>query len=94
MVEKVRVRVSMEGKNAKYDLFVNGFKSADLDYMDVLALALNATSALRWSLPNNADDMAAIAMFVREGGLREDWAVMDEGARLHYRLQATTAAMA
>lgn len=53
MTEPVRVRVWKEGTTARYDLMVNGEKVLDLDYLDVLNLALNATSALRWSLPNN-----------------------------------------
>lgn len=54
MTEPVRIRVTREGNSARYDLCVDGFKVRDLDYLDVLNLALNATSALRWSLPNNA----------------------------------------
>lgn len=53
MQEPVRIRVTREGNGAKYDLCVNGEKILDLDYLDVLNLALNATSALRWSLPLN-----------------------------------------
>ena len=52
-MEPVRVRVWMDGPTARYDLVVDGHKVRDLDYLDVLNLSLNATSALRWSLPNN-----------------------------------------
>lgn len=53
MSDPVKIRVTREGNSAKYDLTVNGAKVCDLDYMDVLNLALNATSALRWNLPLN-----------------------------------------
>lgn len=52
-MEKVRIRVTLEGKEPQYDLCVDGYKILDLGYLDVLNLALNATSALRWSLPLN-----------------------------------------
>ena len=54
MTEPVRIRVTRDGNTAHYDLCVDGFKVKDLDYLDVLNLALSATSALRWSLPLNA----------------------------------------
>lgn len=53
MTDPVKIRVTREGNSAKYDLTYQGHKVCDLGYLDVLNLALNATSALRWSLPLN-----------------------------------------
>jgi hypothetical protein len=35
------------------------------------------------------DDEPAIALFVKEGGRRLDWPMVDEVVRLYYRLQAS-----
>jgi hypothetical protein len=51
MTDSVRVRVTLNGKEPKYDLLINGEKILDLSFMDVLNLGLNCTSALRWHHP-------------------------------------------
>jgi hypothetical protein len=50
MVSKAHVRVVMseDGKTPDYQLMSEGYKICDLTYMEVMELALNATSALRW----------------------------------------------
>lgn len=47
-------------------------------------MSLEATRIAR-SL--SSDDEAAIALFIREGGREEDWPLVDESVRLHYRLR-------
>lgn len=51
MIDPVRIRVTMDGTKAKFDLLIRGEKIIDLDFLDVLNLSLNATSALRWGVP-------------------------------------------
>jgi hypothetical protein len=53
MTEPVRIRVWMEGPEARYDLMIDGSKVRDLDYQDVFNLALSAFSSIRWVLPHN-----------------------------------------
>lgn len=48
MSEKAYIRVTMDGNTPSRELCVDGVKVADLSYHDTLALALNATSCLRW----------------------------------------------
>lgn len=37
-------------------------------------------------------DEAAIALFIKDGGRKQDWRAVDEAVRLHYRLLAIYAA--
>lgn len=48
MSDRAYIRVKMDGNRPRRELCVDGVKIADLTYHDVLALALNATSSLRW----------------------------------------------
>ena len=49
-IPKVNVRVVMgtDGKTPTYDLMHEGYKMCEMSYLDVLQLAMQATSALRW----------------------------------------------
>ena len=50
MSERVRIRVTMDegGKQPRYELVVDQTKIADLSWVEVLELSLQATSCLRY----------------------------------------------
>lgn len=48
MTDRVRIRVSMTGDKPAYELMVEERKIADLSWIEVLELSLQATSTLRW----------------------------------------------
>lgn len=47
-MEAVRIRVTPDGKSPKYELMIDGNKARDLSWIEVLELATQATSALRY----------------------------------------------
>jgi hypothetical protein len=51
MTDKIRIRVSTDGKFPQWELMVNGMKVCDLTYSELLEHCLQATSSLRWILP-------------------------------------------
>jgi len=48
MNDKIRIRVSTDGKFPQWELMVNGMKICDLTYSELLEHCLQATSSLRW----------------------------------------------
>jgi len=48
MTELIRVRVTMNGDQPKYELMLDGVKVGDLTRSDVLELILQFLSSLRW----------------------------------------------
>ncbi len=51
MSGKVKVRVTLEVNEPKWELMVDGYKVCDLSYVDVIEMAMQATSSLRWQKP-------------------------------------------
>lgn len=47
-MDRVRIRVSLTGKEPAYELMVEGRKVADLSWIEVLELSVQSTSTLRW----------------------------------------------
>ncbi|WP_189523691.1 MULTISPECIES: hypothetical protein [unclassified Mesorhizobium] len=48
MSERVRVRVSTDGKQPCWELLVDNLKVCDLTYIETLELGLQIMSSLRW----------------------------------------------
>lgn len=46
--DKIRIRVSTDGKTPQWELMFNGLKVCDLTYSELLEHCLQATSSLRW----------------------------------------------
>ncbi|WP_157038004.1 MULTISPECIES: hypothetical protein [Chelativorans] len=54
MTNRVHIRVSMEGNQPKWELMHDGLKITELSFIEVLELAMQATSSLRW-IPRKLD---------------------------------------
>lgn len=49
MDEAVKIRVTRDGNKTRFQLVVDGEAVREMTRSEVLALALNATSAMRWT---------------------------------------------
>lgn len=48
MRDRIYIRVTMEGDKPKWDLMIDGRKETEMSFIEVLELAVQATSSLRW----------------------------------------------
>lgn len=61
MSDRVRIRVTMNGKTPEYELMVDQLKVADLSWIEVLELSMQADSSLRWVLEGLPPELRAKA---------------------------------